>query len=238
MNEPRNTQHLDYMYLKSNAGPMYRSPRDEEERQELVKKGVKKHVTMFSIEKKSRGGVRMCQRCLKAKPDRCHHCSQCNRCILKMDHHCPWVGNCIGFHNYKYFLCLLFYCAVTCQLIIYSSNPLFKAALARDDIPYKMAFFIATAYVLACVFGTIITIFFCFHLYLISGGLTTIEFCEKSGRKDLFKLGSPYDVGIYANFQNTLGDNPLLWLLPCNRNLEGEGLYFQVKPELLAESSN
>ena len=142
----------------------------------------------------------MCQRCLKTKPDRCHHCSQCNRCILKMDHHCPWVANCIGFYNYKYFMCLLFYVSLTCQTIVFSSNSLFQAALSREDMAYKTAFFIATAYVLACVFGFIITFFFFFHMWLIANQFTTIEFCEKRGSSDIFKKGSPYDVGVYANF--------------------------------------
>jgi palmitoyltransferase len=26
--------------------------------------------------------------CHVFKPDRCHHCSICNRCVLNMDHHC------------------------------------------------------------------------------------------------------------------------------------------------------
>lgn len=29
-----------------------------------------------------------CRRCHGNKPDRCHHCSACNLCCLKMDHHC------------------------------------------------------------------------------------------------------------------------------------------------------
>ncbi|XP_026674225.1 palmitoyltransferase ZDHHC16 isoform X2 [Ceratina calcarata] len=32
--------------------------------------------------------VSICKKCIKPKPPRTHHCSVCNRCILKMDHHC------------------------------------------------------------------------------------------------------------------------------------------------------
>ncbi|XP_036823595.1 palmitoyltransferase ZDHHC20 isoform X3 [Oncorhynchus mykiss] len=36
------------------------------------------------------GAVRYCEHCQVIKPDRCHHCSTCDMCVLKMDHHCPW----------------------------------------------------------------------------------------------------------------------------------------------------
>lgn len=35
-------------------------------------------------------GLRLCRRCKAFKPKRAHHCSVCGRCIIKMDHHCPW----------------------------------------------------------------------------------------------------------------------------------------------------
>jgi len=124
----------------------------------------------LSFERKKYGGVRMCQRCLRTKPDRCHHCSQCNVCVLKMDHHCPWVANCIGFSNYKYFLNMLLYASQTCILIIVTTNRLVKKVLSQNKgatIDYRVAYFIVTSYVLACVFGFILTGFFTFHMWLI-----------------------------------------------------------------------
>ena len=55
-----------------------------------------------------------CIHCMTNKPERCHHCSQCNRCVLVMDHHCPWILNCIGFKNKKSFILILVYVILSC----------------------------------------------------------------------------------------------------------------------------
>jgi len=61
-----------------------------------------------------RKGRRLCRRCNAFKPQRAHHCSICRRCIIKMDHHCPWVNNCVGIGNHKYFLLFVFYTCLSC----------------------------------------------------------------------------------------------------------------------------
>jgi DHHC palmitoyltransferase len=80
--------------------------------------------THTTLQVKNDGRARFCQKCSYAKPDRTHHCSICRRCILKMDHHCPWLGNCIGFGNYKAFVLFLVYlstfCAESCLLSVWS----------------------------------------------------------------------------------------------------------------------
>lgn len=73
-----------------------------------------------------------CAKCCIVRQPRAHHCSVCKKCILRMDHHCPWTGNCIGLKNHKYFLLFLLY--ATLGLAIVSFNILIDWALGKKVV--------------------------------------------------------------------------------------------------------
>ena len=50
-----------------------------------------------------------CKKCNNPRPLRAHHCKICGKCTLKMDHHCHWIANCVGYYNQKNFYQFLFY---------------------------------------------------------------------------------------------------------------------------------
>ncbi|KAH9065236.1 DHHC palmitoyltransferase-domain-containing protein [Lactarius vividus] len=118
-----------------------------------------------------------CRICWQPKPERAHHCSQCGRCVLKMDHHCPWMGaKCIGFRTYPSFLhflasvtLLAIYVAVIC---IRGLNFAFRHPLAIDETTPVHMLLLSFA---GCAFTLIMGSFFGYHVYLVLTNQTTLE---------------------------------------------------------------
>lgn len=54
------------------------------------------------------------------KPERTHHCSICDTCVLKFDHHCPWLNQCVGMGNERYFVLFMVWLSVGCTVVVCS----------------------------------------------------------------------------------------------------------------------
>ena len=59
----------------------------------------------------------VCKVCHLPKPERTHHCSKCDRCYFRFDHHCPIIGKCVALYNFKGFILMPIYGGILCILL-------------------------------------------------------------------------------------------------------------------------
>lgn len=153
---------------------------------------------------------RFCKRCQAWKPERAHHCSVSGRCVLKMDHWCIWVVNCVGLLNYKFFLLFIFYAALGCLLalavLLKSMIDFFNNRLHGSSAPLVFIVSITSG-----AFALSLAGFLAMHGQLIAANCTTIEMYEKDRLHPW-----PYNKGFRRNFEEVFGRNKLRWFLPLH----------------------
>ncbi|XP_047337781.1 probable protein S-acyltransferase 14 [Impatiens glandulifera] len=156
-------------------------------------------------------GIRFCRKCNQPKPPRCHHCSVCGRCVLKMDHHCVWVVNCVGAMNYKYFLLFLLYTFLETSLVALSLLPQFLAFFDEEEIVGTPTMLATTflAFVLNLAFALSVLGFLIMHITLVASNTTTIEAYEKKTAPRW-----RYDLGRKRNFEQVFGTDKRYWFIP------------------------
>lgn len=189
---------------------------------------VRPKVKQFEL--KHTGARRQCKWCNRYKPDRAHHCRVCRSCVLRMDHHCPWIANCVGFRNHKYFYLLVLYSLVDCAFVIATASESMHRSLTQET-QFSHRFLLVFCLTLAVMMGSLLTLFFMFHSWLMLRTTTTIEFCEKTyrhtGGPHRGSTKSIYDRGVLDNMKAVLGSNVFLWFLPVSPP-DGNGLSFKV----------
>jgi len=180
-------------------------------------------------EEKCSGGRRFCKWCSKYKPDRVHHCRICKSCVLRMDHHCPWIANCVGYRNHKYFLLLVFYAVLNSHFIVYTLSESVSRVLV-EETTFEVRAQVIFGMTLASMMVFIVTAFLAFHVWLVTRNTTTIEFCEKRLLRPENRGYSSYDIGPMENIKSVLGRRPWLWWLPLDAP-SSDGLRFSVSQE-------
>ena len=129
----------------------------------------------------------MCKRCNSAKPPRAHHCSVCGRCVLRMDHHCPFTNCCVGLLNERYFVAWVFSVWLGCLYgsllswqpfvlciwggLVNGVDSLSPLDLERCTTLGKACFILLLA---ACLLA-FMTVLLVWHLFLISQVVMSIQ---------------------------------------------------------------
>jgi len=165
--------------------------------------------------------LKFCFTCKIFRPPRASHCSICDNCVERFDHHCPWVGNCVGKRNYRYFYLFLVSLAFHC-VFIFVCAVTHLVLLSQERSPEKSNFLYAVREsppsLIVCVicFFSVWSIIGLagFHTYLTSSNLTTNEDIKGSySSKRSSSNFNPYSAG------NPLGNCALVLCGPLPPSL-------------------
>uniref|UniRef100_A0AAY4BYI7 Palmitoyltransferase n=1 Tax=Denticeps clupeoides TaxID=299321 RepID=A0AAY4BYI7_9TELE len=120
--------------------------------------------------------LKYCYTCKIFRPPRASHCSICDNCVDRFDHHCPWVGNCVGKRNYRYFylftlslslLTIYIFAFDIVHVVLRSVDSGFVNTLKETPGTYPLLVCFFTLWSVVGLTG--------FHTYLISLNQTTNE---------------------------------------------------------------
>jgi hypothetical protein len=195
------------------------------------------------IQAKRDGTPRFCNKCLNFKPDRTHHCSSCGHCILRFDHHCPWINGCVGFANYSFFYLFVFYGLLYCLFVFCAGLPvLMKLFSGKPQSGFGLGLIqIAIMSILAGAFTFALLFFVGLHTHLLLTNQTTLESMEDGTRiakvrTDGVRIAelvtaNVYNIGWRKNVEASFGKVVWKWFFPLDRRDIGDGHSFAINAD-------
>lgn len=155
---------------------------------------------------------RFCTTCSIIRPSRSTHCGDCNNCVERFDHHCPWIGNCAGKRNYKYFYIFLIWLNILTIFVgAFSIVHIAKYIDNRTKNPNKIDK-VGTISLNSCLISMFIIIYcglsmiFTTHLLLYHTGLIIRNLTTKEELKKFYNnvFGNPYRRSCHLNCKMVL----------------------------------
>ena len=155
-----------------------------------------------------------CTKCFSIKPERAHHCSVCQRCIRKMDHHCPWINNCVGETNQKFFVLFTFYIAsISLHAMVMAFIHFVKCVNSNWSIGYSFTPPATIIFIVTLIFEALL--FFIFTMVMFWTQMNSI--CENETGIEQLKNEKHWNKGTkWLNMKGVFGDKfSIAWFLPC-----------------------
>lgn len=191
------------------------------------------------FERSSKGALRHCQHCQRAKPDRSVHCRQANACVLRFSHWSELLNAPVGFFNFKAYFLMLVYAslaaAVPLGLDCLFAVETWSAGRSADLLgDYRTLASIAVASAVLAAVGQHALL----HAVLISNNSTLAQRArqrryEIPSVEHLPRIARPNPTNpfrqelVASNWEAVLGPNLLTWPFPVN-TMVGDGLTFPL----------